>query len=203
MIDLQKQIERLQVELKPLADLVPDQKNAKVHSPFQIDLLARLIETYGFTSPIVVVDGGKILAGHGRRLAAKKLGLKIVPTVDVSHLTEEERRAFMLADNRSAEVGVSYDMDILLAEMSELAEGGFDLNLTGFTKEDLDRMLGEELPGKGGVLDDGDKDEKAPSMTVPLLLELSRADFQRWKSWRADRDDMAAFRAAMDELERE
>lgn len=94
-----------------------------------------------------------------------------------------------------------WNTDILLAELGDLAEGGYDLGLTGWTEEDMKRLLGEDA-GSGGVLDEGE-DEKAPAMTVPLLLELPRALYARWKLWRADRDDVAALEAALTELEKE
>lgn len=198
VFDLQRQIAALKIELKPLADLVHDPKNARTHSPSQIETLSKLIQTYGFASPICIADGNKILAGHGRAQAAKRLRLKEVPTIDLSHLAEEERRAFMLADNRISDLA-GYDADILLEELSHLAEGGFDLNLTAWSQKDLEELLGENA-GLDNAGDDEEPD-RAPDMVIPLMLEMSRKDFERWKRFRGQRSDIDAFLDALTQLE--
>ena len=114
-----------------VADLVPYARNAKTHGPDQVSKIARSIEEFGFLSPCLIDREKNIIAGHGRVLAAKELGLKKVPCVYVEGLTEEQRRAYILADNRLTELG-GWDMDAVTIELEELDALGFDITLTGF-----------------------------------------------------------------------
>lgn len=158
-----------------------------------------MIQEYGFTVPLCVADGGKILAGHGRWMAAKRLGIKRLPCVDLSHLTEEQRRAYIIGENRIAEKA-GWDTDILTMELGELAEIGFDLALTAWSQKDLEDLLGETLRDQGEA--EGDEEpERAPDMMVPLMIEMPRALFQRWKKWRGDRTDLNALVDAITQLE--
>lgn len=116
-----------EVQLIPVEELLPYARNSKTHSPAQVDALARNMRTVGFTNPLLVADGG-ILAGHGRLLAAKKLGLSRVPCIDLSHLTEDQRRAQVIWDNQSAVYGSAWDLEMLKAETDYLREVGFDVN---------------------------------------------------------------------------
>jgi hypothetical protein len=128
-------------KLARVADLVPSERNARTHTPAQIDTLCRLIEANGWTNPILVA-GRDILAGHARHAAALKLGLVTVPTIDLSHLTAAERRAVILSDNRSA-LDAGWDNELLASELGELRDLGFDLSLTGFGALELGTLLGE------------------------------------------------------------
>lgn len=120
--------------------LLPYARNSRKHSPAQIEALAGAIQRVGWTTPILVADGG-ILAGHGRIMAAKKLGLSRVPGIDLSHLAEEERRALVISDNRLAEMA-TWDLDMLKLETDDLRAAGYDLELyTGFAEEDLAKLF--------------------------------------------------------------
>jgi DNA modification methylase len=132
--------------------LLPYARNSRKHSPAQIEALAGTIQRVGWTTPILVADGG-ILAGHGRIMAAKKLGLSRVPGIDLSHLAEDERRALVISDNRLAEMA-TWDLEMLKLETDDLRAAGFDLELyTGFAEEDLAKlfegMVDPEPPGGG------------------------------------------------------
>jgi DNA modification methylase len=151
---------RLPSEIKMVlvSDMLPYARNSKTHPQAQIDALAANMQRVGFTSPILVADG-VILAGHGRILAAKKIGLKRVPAIDLSHLSDEERRAQVIWDNRSPDAfGASWDLDMLKLETDDLRAGGFDLEAyTGFAEEDLAKLfegMEEEEKGGGGDPDD-------------------------------------------------
>lgn len=159
-----------EIKLRLVAGLLPYAKNSRKHSPAQIEALARSMQgPAGFTNPILIADDG-ILAGHGRLLAAHKIGLKRVPTIDLSHLSEDERRALVIWDNRSAEIGGGYDLEMLKQETDYLRSAGFDLEMhLGFAEEDLAKMFEgmeePELPEGGGDPDDvPDAPEKPVSM---------------------------------------
>src|SRR5262245_10249519 len=108
---------------RAIDDLIPYARNARVHSPEQIGQLAASIREFGFTNPVLIDADGGIIAGHGRVLAAQKLGLDTVPTIDVSYLTEAQRRAYVIADNKLA-LNASWDSELLAVELSELMEVG-------------------------------------------------------------------------------
>ena len=111
--------------------LIPYARNARTHSPAQIDQIAASIAEFGFTNPILVGSDGVIVAGHGRLEAARKLGLETVPVIVLDHLTPTQRRALVIADNRIAE-NAGWDEEMLSLELAELQELDYDLELTGF-----------------------------------------------------------------------
>jgi DNA modification methylase len=133
-------------ENRPTRSLRPYAGNARTHSPKQIKQIAKSIERFGFNNPVLVDDDDQIIAGHGRVEAAKLLGLKTVPTVRLSHLSEDDKRAYILADNRLAEKA-GYDNEILAIELQHLADFGFDVSLIGFEPAEVDIIfegIGEE-----------------------------------------------------------
>lgn len=121
-------------ELKPYA------RNSRTHSAAQIDQLATSIREFGWTNPLLVDAGGTVIAGHGRLEAAKALGLSEVPTIDVGHMSEEQRRAYVVADNALA-LQSGWDKDLLKLELNELRDAGFNMQLTGLATTDLRRLL--------------------------------------------------------------
>ena len=128
------------VEQRPTADLIVNARNARTHSARQVEQIAASISKFGFIIPIVVNDKGVVLAGHGRLRAAQRLGLKEVPIIVVKHLTAELQRAFMLADNRLAELA-GWDEELLRVELQELSLViDFEFEVTGFETVDLDRL---------------------------------------------------------------
>ena len=125
-----------QYKTVPTDSLIPYVRNARTHSPQQVDKIAASIREFGFLSPIITDGQNGILAGHGRVMAAQKLGLDTLPTIDAAHLTEAQRRAYVLADNRTA-LDAGWDNDLLKIELQDLEAEGFGLSLTGFDLGEL------------------------------------------------------------------
>lgn len=132
------------IEHWPVARLVPYERNARTHSPEQVAQIAASIQEFGFTNPILVNGKDGILAGHGRLLAAKDLGLAEVPVVVLDHLTPEQQRAYVLADNKLA-LNAGWDVDMLTAEMENLQAAEFDLSLLGWSADELSGLLAPEV----------------------------------------------------------
>ncbi|SES65960.1 site-specific DNA-methyltransferase [Paracoccus homiensis] len=144
------------LEVLALDRLVPYARNARTHSETQVAEIAASIREFGFTNPVLISDEGDIIAGHGRVMAARQLGLGEVPCIRLSHLSDAQRRAYVLADNKLAEKA-GWDNELLRLELGELAELGFDLGLTGFDKSELDAlMLGEDDVDAEGLTGDDD-----------------------------------------------
>ncbi|MEL6504918.1 MAG: DNA methyltransferase [Pseudomonadota bacterium] len=133
-------MQQLNVELRPIADLVPYDRNARTHSKEQIAQIARSIERFGFTNPVLVDDEGGIITGHGRVAAAKQLEWTEVPTLPLSHLSEDEKRAYILADNKLAE-NAGWNEELLAIELQGLIDLDFDLDLIGFSTTEVDIVL--------------------------------------------------------------
>ncbi|GGC70877.1 hypothetical protein GCM10011504_55810 [Siccirubricoccus deserti] len=144
-----------------VADLVPYARNARTHSAAQVAQLAASIREFGFTNPILVDGERGVIAGHGRLLAARKLGLTEVPTIELSHLTPAQRRAYVLADNRLA-LSAGWDEELLRIELGDLQAEGFDLALTGFDANEIGKLLIGATDG----LTDPDQVPKVPG--VPM-----------------------------------
>lgn len=127
---------------REIPSLRPYRGNARTHSKKQLKQIAASIERFGFTNPVLVSDDGEIIAGHGRVEAAKLLGMKRVPTLALSHLSEVERRAYVLADNKLA-LNAGWDKEILAIELQALVDLEFDVELTGFSLAEIDLVLDE------------------------------------------------------------
>ena len=128
------------VERWPLERLIPHARNARTHSEEQVAQIAGSIAEFGFVNPVLVGDDGVIVAGHGRVMAARKLGLSEVPVIVLSHLTPTQRRALMIADNQIT-TNSGWDEEMLAAELAALKEEAFDLDLLGFDDAEIDRLL--------------------------------------------------------------
>lgn len=135
------------IELWPLDRLVPYARNARTHSADQVAQIAASIAEFGFVNPILVDSRDGIVAGHGRLLAARKLGLAEVPVIVLDHLSETQRRAYVLADNRLA-LNAGWDDEMLAAELAEIEGDGFDLGLIGFNEQELAALLAEPDEGQ-------------------------------------------------------
>jgi DNA modification methylase len=147
-----------QVERWPLDRLVPHARNARTHSEAQVAQIAGSIAEFGFVNPVLVGDDGVIVAGHGRVLAARKLGLTEAPVIVLSHLTPPQRRALMIADNRIAE-NAGWDEEMLAAELAALRDDDIDLGLLGFEDAEIDRLLA----GMGDESGDADQAPDPPA----------------------------------------
>ncbi|TDH58590.1 site-specific DNA-methyltransferase [Dankookia rubra] len=157
------------VETRAVSGLLPYASNARTHSPEQVAQLAASIAEFGFTVPVLVDERGVLVAGHGRVLAARTLGLDAVPTIRLGHLNEAQLRAYRLADNQLA-LNAGWDEGLLAQELRGLRDDGYDLSVVGFGVEELDRLLvfDEDLvPG----LDGRDPDAAAPE---PPEVPISR-----------------------------
>lgn len=139
----------------PVADLVPYSRNARTHSEAQVLQIADSIREFGFTNPVLVSDDNSIIAGHGRVLAAQSLGLETVPCIRLSHLTDAQRRAYILADNKLA-LNAGWDDELLRLELGELRDEGFALGLIGFSGSELDALFldGDNVEASGLTEDD-------------------------------------------------
>jgi ParB-like chromosome segregation protein Spo0J len=123
-------------KVQSVAELIPYANNSRTHSEAQVAKIAASIKEFGFLNPVIVDGENGIIAGHGRVLAAKLVGLDSVPVVEAAHLTDAQRKAYVIADNRLA-LDAGWDDEILRVEFEALEEAGFDLSLTGF---DLDEI---------------------------------------------------------------
>ncbi len=172
----------LQIEMLPVDRLVPYIRNARTHDADQIAQIAASIAEFGFTNPILIGEDEVIIAGHGRLMAAKALGLTEVPVIVLNHLTESQRRALVIADNRIAE-NAGWDDALLRSELATLQEADFDLGLIGFDETELDEiMAGFEgfgmdgadgtaaSHGLGGSGEDGDDDGKGEPVAANATL---------------------------------
>jgi DNA modification methylase len=143
-------------------DLVPYQGNARTHSRRQIAQIAGSIELFGFINPVVIDGSNQIIAGHGRIAAAKKLGLTSVPTLRIEHLSDNELRAYVLADNRLAEKA-GWDRELLAIELQHLTEIEFDTGIIGFETPEIDIILNEAKEARGEVESPDDRLPLAPA----------------------------------------
>jgi DNA modification methylase len=133
------------IKTAQVADLIPYARNSRTHSDEQITQIAASIKEFGFLNPVIVDGENGIIAGHGRVMAAKKLGMTELPVVEASHLTDAQRRAYIIADNKLA-LNAGWDDEMLRVEFAELTEAGFDLDLTGFTLDEIGALQIEEIP---------------------------------------------------------
>ena len=122
------------------ADLIPYARNAKKHDPEQVVKIAGSIREFGFNNPVLIDQSNGIIAGHGRVMAAIKLGLESVPVIRLSHMSETQRRAYILADNKLAELGGGWDEEMLKVELTDLASLDFDVSEIGFEELDLSEI---------------------------------------------------------------
>lgn len=131
-------------EKRPINALLPYVSNSRDHPDEQVDYVISLILQFGFTSPVLVDPDGEIIAGHCRVMALRKMGYDFVPVIVARGWSEEQKRAYVIADNRSSEMGAWND-DLLAVELGKLAETDFDLSLTGFDDDELSRILDVDL----------------------------------------------------------
>jgi ParB-like chromosome segregation protein Spo0J len=148
----------MHIETVAVEALRPYERNARTHSNKQVRQIARSIERFGFCNPVLIDDQGQIIAGHGRVAAAKLLGIKEVPTVKLAHLSDAEKRAYILADNRLAEKA-GWDREILAIELQALVSLDFEVELTGFETAEVDLILDEATEAAGGP---GGREDETP-----------------------------------------
>jgi DNA modification methylase len=160
--DLDPRNRKLAVSYRPLESLIPYARNARTHSDTQVAEIAASIRAFGWTNPILVDGDNGIIAGHGRILAARKLGMAKVPVIELAGLSDAEKRAYIIADNRLA-LKAGWDEAMLAAEIGDLQGLGFDLALTGFELAEIDGLLAGEAPS----FPDEAPEPPADPVTVP------------------------------------
>jgi DNA modification methylase len=143
----------LSLQYKPLEMLIPYARNARQHSDAQVAQIAASIREFGWAAPIIVDAQSNVIAGHGRLLAARKLGLAEVPVVSMDHLSDTQRRALILADNKIAE-NATWDEALLGVELAALSGAGFELGLTGFSQDEWERLIEGDLSDEKGLTDE-------------------------------------------------
>lgn len=137
----------MQIEYRRAVDLTPYPNNSRTHSQEQIDQIAGSIQEFGFTNPILIDEDSEIIAGHGRLEAAKALGMDEVPTIVLEGLTDSQKRAYVIADNKLA-LNAGWNEALLRQEIMDLRELDFDISLTGFTEAELLNILLEKEEGE-------------------------------------------------------
>jgi len=130
---------------RKVEDLIPYARNSRTHSDAQVAQIAASVREFGWTNPVLVDGENGIIAGHGRVLAARKLGMEEVPCIELAGLSDTQRRAYIIADNKLA-LNAGWDDELLAIEFSELADAGFDNLLTGFTQDEIDALTPEQAP---------------------------------------------------------
>jgi len=138
---------QLKIVYKKTEDLIPYARNSRTHNESQITQLAASIREFGFTNPILLDGKNGIIAGHGRVMAAQKLGETKVPTIELSHLTDHQKRAYIIADNKLA-LNSGLDNELLALEMDDLKDAGYDITLTGFDFDEVNIEEEEEAKPK-------------------------------------------------------
>ena len=149
----------MKITQKLVTELIPYVNNSRTHSDEQVAQIAASIKEFGWTNPILVDGDNGIIAGHGRLMAARKLGYKEVPTIELAELTETQKKAYIIADNRLA-LNAGWDNEMLKLEFDQLAELGFDLELTGFSLEEIEALNPVEL--EEGLTDE----DEVPSLPI-------------------------------------
>lgn len=155
----------MEIQQMTVADLIPYAMNSRTHSDEQVAQIAASIREFGWTNPILVDADGGIIAGHGRLLAARKLGMTEVPCIELAHLSEAQKKAYIIADNKLA-LNAGWDNELLALEFGELQELGFDLDLTGFDADELEALMPVEVP-EGLTDEDSAPDVQADAVTKP------------------------------------
>jgi len=153
------------VERRPISELIPYARNSRTHSDAQVAQIAASIREWGWTMPILVDEDGNVIAGHGRIMAAQKLGIADVPCMTATGWSEAKRRAYVIADNKLA-LNAGWDDNVLKLELQDVDALGFDLTLTGFDVAELANLFDEPDFAPGTEGDQGKLDELAPKMVT-------------------------------------
>lgn len=155
------------VERVPVEQLIPYARNARTHTDEQVAQIAGSLREFGWTNPVLRAEDGTIIAGHGRVLAARQLGIETVPVMTARGWTEAQMRAYVIADNKLA-LNAGWDNELLAVELDELRDAGFDLALTGFAPAELNDLIGTANFGPGSEEDQGRLDTlKEKIVTCP------------------------------------
>ena len=162
--------------------LKPYENNPRTHSEAQIDRLVRSLKEFGFTNPVLIDKNLNVVAGHGRLLAAEILNLEKIPTISLEHLTEDQRKAYVIADNQLA-LASGWDDDLLQSELAALADAGFDLTVLGWG-DDLPDFA--EDPDYSALDDLEDENDWADGVKKAIQIEFRSEDYEEAKALVAD-----------------
>lgn len=173
---------RLEISYRPLADLVPYARNSRTHSNAQVEQIAASIREFGFTNPVLIDADGGIIAGHGRVMAAQILSMTEVPCIILIHLTEVQRRAYVIADN-NLPLNSGWDEGLLKVELKFLNDSDLGIDVLGFSDEFLTDLFGDGKMKKsfdrGSMDDDGEPELQNPGR-YPITMILDEDEFFRW-----------------------
>ena len=162
----------MNIEHRPLSDLIPYINNARIHDEQQINQVAASIKEFGFTNPVLIDTQNGIIAGHGRVLAARKLNIEQIPCIVLKDLSEAQKKAYIIADNKLA-LNADWDEERLKNELERLTELDFDLDLLGFVDTELNNILNDEdFSDKNKEIDTDDFED-----TIELTFKLNREKF--------------------------
>jgi len=164
-----------EIEYVSTEELIPYARNSRTHSDEQVAQICASIKEFGFTSPVLIDADGVIIAGHGRTIAAQRLKIKEVPCLRLSHLTEAQKKAYVIADNKLA-LNAGWDDEMLALELGELSDLNFDLSLTGFGDDELDALLAKAV--EEGLVDE-DQVPDVPEEPVSVLGDVWKLDQHR------------------------
>lgn len=158
----------MQIEQVAISELIPYARNSRTHSDEQVAQIAASIKEFGWTNPILIDGESGIIAGHGRLLAARKLGMKEVPVIHLSGMTETQKKAYIIADNKLA-LNAGWDDELLKLELDELHDEGFDMGLIGFNADDLSKLMGfdEEIEAPESSAKEINPDDYKMGCTCP------------------------------------
>jgi hypothetical protein len=158
---------------KSVTELIPYARNSRTHSDEQVSQIMASIKEFGFTNPILTDGDNGIIAGHGRLMAAQRLGISEVPTIELSHLTDAQKKAYIIADNKLA-LNSGWDEDMLKIELSELDEIGYDYSALGFDFDiDIEEMNDEDFSDKNKEIDINSYED-----TMELKFKLSFSQYE-------------------------
>lgn len=157
------------VEMRNVSELVPYANNSRTHSPQQVDQIAASINEWGWTVPVLVDEKGMLIAGHGRIMAAQKLGIDKVPTITVRGWTEAQKKAYVIADNKLA-LNADWNLQVLTSEIDSIARLDFDISKLGFDDNELSKMFNDVF---GVTIDNDFKiEEELESITVKFSPDV-------------------------------
>ena len=160
------------IEMMATADLIPYARNTRTHSEAQVAQIAGSIREFGFTNPVMIDAENGIIAGHGRVMAAQKLGLESVPCIRLDHLTETQKRAYIIADNKLA-LNSGWDEEMLALELADLSEDDFDLSLIGFDDAELGDLMADPAPEAASSGSEGGAGSLAAKFGLPPFSVLN------------------------------
>jgi DNA modification methylase len=158
----------MKIEQVKLDALIPYARNSRTHSDAQVAQIAASIKEFGFTNPVLIDETGSIIAGHGRVMAARKLAIADVPSIRLTHLTDAQKKAYVIADNKLA-LNAGWDDEMLAVELTDLKDMGFDLDLTGFSTDEIEALLAPT--GTEGLTDE-DAVPEVPEAPVTVLGDV-------------------------------